>query len=55
MSKNIGDILDQIRDRIDPEELVDRLGLTTEELCDILVDQIAEKLEKFEDIYDAED
>ena len=55
MSKNIGDILIQIKDRLDPDELVDRLGLTTEELCDVLVDYISDNLDKFEDIYNEEE
>jgi len=55
MSKDLADVLVQIRERVDPEELIDRLGLSTEELCDILVDHIGEKLYKFEDIYDEQE
>ena len=44
------DLLIKIKDSMDPEELIDRLGLSTDELCDILIDYIEERLDKFEDV-----
>ncbi len=37
-----------ILDRVEPEELIDILGLTTTELCDILSAQIEENMDRFE-------
>ncbi len=36
-----------IKDLLDPEELIDILGLTTEELVDILAYQIYDNKDKF--------
>lgn len=55
MNVDVSDIVEKIKDRLDPEELIDRLGLTTEELCDILIDYIEEKLTRFSDIYEEDE
>ena len=46
------DVLRCIKEKVDPEELVDILGLTTEELCEYLAEEINSKIERFEDIYE---
>jgi len=48
-------ILTTIIDKLDPEEVVDRLGFTTEELVDSLSLDIMANLEKFEDLIDNEE
>ena len=37
-----------ILERVEPDELIDVLGLTTKDLCDILHEQIMENLLEFE-------
>lgn len=49
------DVLNKIASSIDPDELVDRLNLSTEDLCELLADQIAENLNKFDDILEGDD
>ncbi len=44
MTTSIKDILE----RVEPDELIDILGLTTEDLCDILHEQIMDNLDKFD-------
>ena len=41
-------LLELIREKCDPDELIDILGLTTEELVDRLYDDIIENKEAFE-------
>lgn len=50
--QTLADILRKISDALEIEEIVERLELDSEELCDILADKIADNLEAFEDIYE---
>lgn len=40
-------LLKLIKDNVDPDELIDVLELTTEQLCDILEPYIEEKQDRF--------
>ena len=55
MTLNGYDILDKISERCDPDEILDRLGINSEELVQILATQIFSKLGSFDDIVDEED
>ena len=45
----------RIADRLDPDEIVDRLGLTSSELVEILEDHIADNKSVFYDMLEDED
>jgi AraC-like DNA-binding protein len=49
--QNFTDILEHISEALDPEDIVDRLGISSKELCDKLADEIEAKIEAFEDVY----
>jgi len=44
-----------ISDHLDPEEVVERLGLTSEQICELLEDMILDSLDQFEDVYNESD
>lgn len=48
-------LIDLIRDRVNPEELVDILGLSMEELCIIFYRDIMDNKHKFLDFLDQEE
>lgn len=49
--RNFADILQSIAEALSPDEVVDRLGISSEDLCNQLADEIEAKLDEFEDIY----
>jgi hypothetical protein len=55
MTLHKNDIMTLIADHLDPEEIIDRLEITSEELCELLEDRILANLEQFEDIYSETD
>lgn len=52
MVLNRQDIIRHISDTLDPEELIDRLGLDIETLAHKLAPEIMDNLSAFSDIYD---
>lgn len=48
-------LIDLIRDRVDPDELVDLLGVSMEELCIIFYSDIMKNKNKFLDYLDQEE
>jgi len=48
-------LIDLIRDRVNPEELIDILGLDITELCIIFYSDIMQNRKKFEDFLDHEE
>lgn len=55
MSKLVEELKERIIETYDPDQLVDILGLTTEQLVDLLEEQIIEQGLKFSDLYDQEE
>lgn len=53
--RDYSDILECISEALSPDEIIDRLGLSSVELCDKLSEDIARKLGEFEDVYSAGD
>ena len=51
--RDYSDILETIAEALSPDEIIDRLGISSENLCDRLADDIANKLGEFEDVYSA--
>ena len=49
------ELLEKIKERLDPDELVEILGLSTEELVLLLMDVILTKLPSFDYLNDEED
>jgi len=45
------DIMQRIADTLDPEEIIDRLGMTSETICVQLQVAIMSNLDAFDDIY----
>lgn len=48
-------LIDLIRDRVNPEELVDILGISIEELCIIFYTDIMKEKQRFLDFLDQEE
>lgn len=53
MNKDVDALLKAIANRLDPDELVDVLGLSTEELVELLKNEILKQSWKFEEFDDA--
>jgi hypothetical protein len=51
--RDYADILEVIAEALSPDDIIDRLGISSEDLCDRLADDIANKLGEFEDVYSA--
>jgi len=51
----LDELLELIKERIDPDELIDILGLTTEELVQELFEKIADNRDKIVDHLNIED
>lgn len=50
VTSNQDDILDAISDRCDPDEIIERLNLSSSDLCELLREVILDYLGNFEDI-----
>lgn len=48
----MSDLIENIREKCDPDELIEVLGLDTEELVDILYEYIREQKDKFDYLED---
>lgn len=53
--RDFTDILETISNTLDPEEIVERLGISSVDLCDALADQIEDNLQRFYDLIGEED
>ena len=47
--------LEMIAERLDPDEIVDRIGITSARLVVLLEDEILEKLHEFYDVLEGDD
>ena len=52
-TSDYADILERIAEALGPDEIVDRLGISSLDLVDVLADHIEKKLWEFEDVYSA--
>lgn len=53
--RDFTDILESISEALDPEEVIDRLGISSQDLCNSLADEIEANLDKFYDVIDDDD
>ena len=44
------DVLQKIATSLDPDEIIDRLGMTSEALCELIGDKILDNLSEFDDV-----
>jgi len=62
MTQHLDDIINNIKDAIEPDDFIDRLGISAEDLaerlnitintlCGVYREEIAEDLQLFEDVY----
>ena len=51
----IDELLNIIMERVDPDELIDLLGITTDDLCQALFEEIADNRDKILEHLDLED
>lgn len=49
------DILEKIAESVDPDDIIDRLQLTSEQLTQMLSDVIMDNLEVFDDVIELEE
>jgi len=66
MTQHLDDIINNIKDAVEPDDFIDRLGISAEDLaerlnitintlCGVYREEIAEDLQLFEDVYNFSD